>query len=290
MLIIFFFIVTAVGIYLILADIFKISTLRKKRVLINLNKRTRTKKDAKNIDALLLEYATKLSKHIKLDEYKKSKLEMILKSAQIKLSPETYVADVYIKTGIFVFISVISYLVSSLLSILFLSIALIVYFKEYGRAEEILKKKRGKIEYELPRFAMVIEQELETDRDVLRILETYQSYSDSHLGSELEITVADMRSGSYEEALRRFETRVGSPLLSELLRGLTGVLNGNDETLYFKILANKLSELQHQRMRGILLKRPKKIRKYSAIMLGNMLLIYAYVFGYMITNGISNMF
>lgn len=287
---IIFFIATSIGIYLILADILKISTLRKKRVLINLNKKSRTKKDAKNIDALLLEYATKLSKHIKLDEYKKSKLEMTLKSAQIKISPETYVADVYIKTGIFVFISVLSYLISSLLSILFLSIALIVYFKEYGRAEEILKKKRGKIEYELPRFAMVIEQELETDRDVLRILETYQSYSDSNLGSELEITIADMRSGSYEEALRRFETRVGSPLLSELLRGLTGVLNGNDETLYFKILANKLSELQHQRIRGILLKRPKKIRKYSAIMLGSMMLMYAYVFGYVIMNGVSNMF
>lgn len=287
---IIFFILTSIGIYLILADIFKISTLRRKRVLINLNKRNRIKKDTKNADALLLEYATKLSKYVKLDEYKKAKLKMILKSTGIKISPETYVADVYIKTGIVVFISAISFLITPLLSIVFLVVAVVVYFKEYARAEEILKKKRGKIEYELPRFAMVIEQELETDRDVLRILETYQSYSNSQLGSELEITIADMRSGSYEEALRRFESRIGSPLLSELIRGLTGVLNGNDETLYFKILANKLEELQYQRIRGILLKRPKKIRKYSAIMLGSMMLMYAYVFGYVIMNEISNMF
>lgn len=287
---IIFFILTSIGIYLILADIFKISTLRRKRVLINLNKRNRIKKDTKNADALLLEYATKLSKYVKLDEYKKAKLKMILKSTGIKISPETYVADVYIKTGIVVFISAISFLITPLLSIVFLVVAVVVYFKEYARAEEILKKKRGKIEYELPRFAMVIEQELETDRDVLRILETYQSYSNSQLGSELEITIADMRSGSYEEALRRFESRIGSPLLSELIRGFTGVLNGNDETLYFKILANKLEELQYQRIRGILLKRPKKIRKYSAIMLGSMMLMYAYVFGYVIMNEISNMF
>ncbi|XTR39288.1 hypothetical protein ACQQ2T_15330 (plasmid) [Paraclostridium tenue] len=291
MLIIFFILIT-IGIYLILADIFKISKLKKKVTLVNLNKRNRNKnkKDTKSLEVLLLEFATKLSKHIRLDEYKKEKLAMTLRSAQIKLSPETYVADVYIKTGIVVFISAIAFLITPLLSIVFLVISVVVYLKEYGKADEILRKKKGKIECELPRFAMTIEQELETDRDVLRILENYQKYSNSNLGSELEITVADMRSGSYEEALRRFETRIGSSALSEVIRGLTGVLNGNDETLYFRVLANNLAELEYQRLRGIALKRPQKIKKYSAIMLGCMLLIYAVVLGYEIINGISNMF
>lgn len=287
---IIFFILTTVGIYLILADIFKISTLKKKVTLVNLNKRYKKKKDTKSLEVLLLEYATKLSKYIKLDEYKKDKLIMTLRSAQIKISPETYVADVYIKTGIFVFISAISFLITPLLSIVFLVVAVVVYFKEYGKVDEILRKKKRKIECELPRFAMTIEQELETDRDVLRILENYQKYSDSNLSSELEITVADMRSGSYEEALRRFETRIGSSALSEVIRGLTGVLNGNDETLYFRVLANNLAELEYQKLRGIALKRPQKIKKYSAIMLGSMMLIYAVVLGYEIVNGISNMF
>lgn len=287
---IIFFILTTVGIYLILADIFKISTLKKKVTLVNLNKRYKKKKDTKSLEVLLLEYATKLSKYIKLDEYKKDKLIMTLRSAQIKISPETYVADVYIKTGIFVFIGAISFLITPLLSIVFLVVAVVVYFKEYGKVDEILRKKKRKIECELPRFAMTIEQELETDRDVLRILENYQKYSDSNLSSELEITVADMRSGSYEEALRRFETRIGSSALSEVIRGLTGVLNGNDETLYFRVLANNLAELEYQKLRGIALKRPQKIKKYSAIMLGSMMLIYAVVLGYEIVNGISNMF
>ncbi|RGX09357.1 secretion protein F [Paraclostridium sordellii] len=287
---IIFFILTTVGIYLILADIFKISTLKKKVTLVNLNKRYKKKKDTKSLEVLLLEYATKLSKYIKLDEYKKDKLIMTLRSAQIKISPETYVADVYIKTGIFVFIAAISFLITPLLSIVFLVVAVVVYFKEYGKVDEILRKKKRKIECELPRFAMTIEQELETDRDVLRILENYQKYSDSNLSSELEITVADMRSGSYEEALRRFETRIGSSALSEVIRGLTGVLNGNDETLYFRVLANNLAELEYQKLRGIALKRPQKIKKYSAIMLGSMMLIYAVVLGYEIVNGISNMF
>lgn len=286
---IIFFTLTAIGIYLILADIFKISTLRKKRVLVNLNKREK-KKSTKDIEVLLLEYATKLSKFIKLDDYKKSKLEMTLRSAQIKLSPETYLADVYIKTIIPVFIAAIAFLIHPFLSIVFVIIAIIVYMKEYDKADSILRKRKAKIECELPRFAMTIEQELKTDRDVLRILETYQKHSKASLGKELEITVADMRSGSYEEALRRFETRIGSSSLSEVIRGLTGVLNGNDETLYFRILSNNLAELEFQRLRGIALKIPQKIKKYSAIMLGCMMLIYAVVLGYEIINGISNMF
>lgn len=284
-----FFILTSIGIYLILADIFKISTLRKKRVLVNLNKREK-KKSTKDIEVLLLEYATKLSKFIKVDDYKKSKLEMTLRSAQIKLSPETYLADVYIKTGIVVLIAAIAFLIHPFLSIVFVIIAIIVYMKEYDKADSILRKRKAKIEYELPRFAMTIEQELKTDRDVLRILETYQKHSKASLGKELEITVADMRSGSYEEALRRFETRIGSSSLSEVIRGLTGVLNGNDETLYFRILSNNLAELEFQRLRGIALKIPQKIKKYSALMLGCMMLIYAVVLGYEIINGISNMF
>ncbi|MEG2983525.1 MAG: secretion protein F [Peptostreptococcaceae bacterium] len=284
-----FFILTSIGIYLILADIFKISTLRKKRVLVNLNKREK-KKRTKDIEVLLLEYATKLSKFIKLDDYKKSKLEMTLRSAQIKLSPETYLADVYIKTIIPVFIAAIAFLIHPFLSIVFVIIAIIVYMKEYDKADSILRKRKAKIECELPRFAMTIEQELKTDRDVLRILETYQKHSKASLGKELEITVADMRSGSYEEALRRFETRIGSSSLSEVIRGLTGVLNGNDETLYFRILSNNLAELEFQRLRGIALKIPQKIKKYSAIMLGCMMLIYGVVLGYEIINGISNMF
>ncbi|SCJ45030.1 Flp pilus assembly protein TadB [uncultured Clostridium sp.] len=286
---IIFFILTTIGIYLILADIFKVATLRKKRVLVNLNKRTKNKK-TKNIEVLFLEYATKLSKRIKLDDYKKERLEMTLRSAQIKLSPETYIADVYIKTGIVVILSILAFLINPFLGIVFILIAILTYTKEYGKAESILRKRKSKIEYELPKFAMTIEQELKTDRDVLRILETYQKYSNSSLGNELEITIADMRSGSYEEALRRFESRIGSSSLSDILRGLTGVLNGNDETLYFRILANNLAELQYQRLRGIALKRPKKIKKYSAIMLSCMMLIYAVVFVYEILNGISNMF
>lgn len=284
-----FFIFLSIGFYFILADIMKVPTLKKAKHIVALNKQEKKNK-AKSLEVILMEYATKLSEHIRLDDYKRDKLEIILRSADIKMTPETYMSDVYIKTGMILVFAIPSLLISPILSIIFVAISVAVYFNEYNRASNILKKRKGKIEHELPRFAMTIEQELMTSRDVFRILENYYKNSTSNLGRELEITVADMRSGSYEEALRRFESRIGSSSLSEIVRGLLGVLNGNDETLYFRMLAKDLKELEYQRLRGIALKRPEKIKKYSGMMLSCIMLIYGVVLMYEIVNGLAGMF
>ena len=99
-----------------------------------------------------------------------------------------------------------------------------------------------------------------------------------------------MTSGSYEEALRRFETRIGSNSLSEIVRGLIGVLNGSNETIYFSMLANQLKSIEYQRLRREALKRPAKIKVYSAMMMGCLVMIYFTVLGYEMMKGISQMF
>ncbi|MDU4843961.1 MAG: hypothetical protein E6X49_22865 [Leclercia adecarboxylata] len=280
----------SIGLYLILADIFKISKLKTSKTILNANKRMK-KKTSKSIEVIFLDLATKLSKYIKLTDYKKDKLEMTLKSAQIKVSPETYIADVYIKTGIALLVSAITFLINPFISILFFLLAILIYIKEYNKAEYILTKRKTHIESELPKLTMNISQELKLSRDVLKMLENYQKNShDTPLSQELEITIADMRSGSYEQALKRFETRMCSSNLSEVIRGLIGVLNGNDEVLYFRMLAKNLNELQFQRLKGIAMKRPSKVKKYSAMMLTCMLLMYGVILGYEIVNGLSNMF
>lgn len=288
--IIIYGVLVSLGLYLILADIFKISKLKTSKTILNADKRMK-KKTSKSIEVIFLDLATKLSKYIKLTDYKKDKLEMTLKSAQIKISPETYIADVYIKTGIALLVSAITFLINPFISILFFILAILIYIKEYTKAENILRKRKIHIENELPKLAMNISQELKLSRDVLNMLENYQKNShDTPLSQELEITIADMRSGSYEQALKRFETRICSSTLSEVIRGLIGVLNGNDEVLYFKMVAENLNELEFQRLKGIAMKRPEKVKKYSAMMLSCLFLIYGVILGYEIVNGLSNMF
>ena len=255
---IIFFILVSVGFYMILADIFNVSNIKASKVILDANRRSK-KKSTKTIETIILDYAILLSKYIKIDEYKKSKLESTLKSADIRISPETYLSQVYIKVGIALVLGLVFYMVLPILGIFIMLFSINVYMVEYKRAERLIGKRKEKIEIELPRFASTIEQELKYNHDVFGILgERYQRNSKSCLGEELEITIADMTSGSYEEALRRFETRIGSNSLSEIVRGLIGVLNGSNETIYFSMLANQLKSIEYQRLRREALKRPAK--------------------------------
>ena len=58
-----------------------------------------------------------------------------------------------------------------------------------------------------------------------------------------------MRSGSYEAALTRFEARFNSPLLSDIVRGLIGVLRGDNGVHYFQMLSHDMKQLELQRLK-----------------------------------------
>ena len=72
-----------------------------------------------------------------------------------------------------------------------------------------------------------------------------------------------MRSSSYEAALTRFEARINSPMLSDITRGLIGVLRGDDGTMYFQMLSHDMKQLELQRLKARAMKIPPKIRVFS---------------------------
>ena len=171
---------------------------------------------------------------------------------------------------------------------MFLAIA--IYFKEIRSAEEAVRKRREDIEFELPRFVATLTQELKANRNVLLILETYKQNAGKSFKNELEITVADMKSGSYESALTRLETRLGSSQVSDVARGLIGVIRGDDSVVYFQMLSHDLKQLELQRLKTIAMKRPSKIRKYSFAMLFCFLLMYLSVMFVEIVKTLDKMF
>jgi Flp pilus assembly protein TadB len=278
----------SIGAFLILSDYFKVPRLKTSRAILSINKRE--KKKSKNIEVIILDLANKLSRFIRIDDYKKRKLKATLKSADIKLSPETYIAKAWIKAGLVLLSIIPALFIFPLISpvILFLSIA--VYFKEIKSATESLKVSREEIEWELPRFVSMITQELKASRDVLSMLETYKKSAGPRLKKELDITIADMKSGSYEAALTRFESRVGSSSLSEVIRGLIGVLRGDNGVMYFQMLSHDLKQKEFQRLKTLAQKRPGKIRKYSFMLLACFILMYLVVMGMEILKTLDQMF
>ncbi len=218
------------------------------------------------------------------------KLSASLKSAEIKLSPETYIARAWVKAGLTLLFVIPALLIFPLLFpvVLFLSIA--IYFKEIGRANDAVKERREDIEYELHRFVATLTQEFKASRNVLSILESYKQNAGPSFKKELEITVADMKSGSYESALTRFEARIGSSRLSDVISGLIGVLSGGDGIVYFQMLTHDLKQKEIQRLKTLAMKRPSKIRKYSFAMLFCFMLMYLSVMFIEIISTLGKMF
>ena len=121
------------------------------------------------------------------------------------------------------------------------------------------------------------------------MLEHYKKNAGEDFAKELDIVTADMRSSSYEAALTRFESRLNSPMLSDITRGLIGVLRGDDGGMYFQMLSHDMKQLELQRLKAQAMKIPPKIRVFSFLMLMCFLMMYMVVIIFEIIHSLGGM-
>lgn len=277
----------AAGLFLILAEVFRIPTMQTVKVMSAAGRSE--KKAAKTVDMWIMDGAVVLSRYLPMNQHKKARMAATLKAAGMNISPEVYASYAMIKTA-FVLLGIVPCLyIFPLAAVIVLMSAVMVYFNEIGKADEKLREKREAIEDELSRFASTIEQELKNSRDVLSILENYKKNAGPEFTQELDIVCADMRSSSYEAALTRFETRLNSPQLSDIVRGLIGVLRGDDSAVYFQMLVHDFKQIEIQRLKTKAQKIPPKIRKHSFAMLMCFMITYIIIIGYEILKSMSGM-
>ena len=286
--IILFGIAFAIGLFFILADVLKLPTIATEKAIINMGNKGKVK--VSGLDVQIANLSTKLAKFIKLDEYKEIRLKNMLIAGGINKNPQEYTANCIVKALLIGIWTIPSLLIFPLIAPVFLIIGILTYFKEYQKADELLKGKREKIETELPRFVATITQELKNSRDVLKILDNYKHSASKVFAKELDMLTADMRSGGYETALTRFEAKINSPLLSDIVRGLISVLRGDNAVVYFEMLSHDMKQLELQKLKQVANKIPAKIRKYSFVMLMCFLGIYLTVLIYQLITSMSTLF
>lgn len=278
----------ALGLFFLTASILRLPTIGVARAMLGTVKQER--KAAKTLETYFMTAAVRLAKHIRMDEYKKSRMANVLKASGMNLTPEVYQAYVLVKSGFVLLGLVPCVFLLPLLSPVVVILAVLLYFKESQKADERLKAKREEIEGELPRMVATIEQELKASRNVIGMLERFKGNAGPALTGELEILLADMRSSNYEAALTRFEARLNSPMLSDVVRGLIGVLHGDDSAVYFQMLAHDFKQIELQRLKAEAQKIPPKIRIFSFVMLVCFLLTYLAIICYVALTSLGGMF
>ena len=267
---------TGFGCYHLSCAFVDVPTAQTSRMMMLAKKQTGTSNE-KLFDVYLTKIAGKLAPLLKLDPIKKGRLALTLGIAGIPLTPECYTMKAFLTASATGLLGIPLFMVMPLMGLLIMGLAVMVWFSTYYKAFDLVKKRRKLIEAELPRFAVSIQQGLATDRDVLKLLTSYRRIAGPHLGQELDTTIADMRTGNYENALLHFQNRVGSTMLSDIVRGLIGTLRGDDQQMYFKMLVFDLRQIEQNNLKKEAGKRPKQMQKYSMMMLFCILLIYVVV-------------
>ena len=103
------------GAFFLLAGLLRLPTSASTKAVLTVTSRGKSQKGSINavltvtsrgksqkgsINAVLFDMAARLSPLVHLDGYKRKKLEAQLKSAEIKMSPETYIAAAWVKAGL----------------------------------------------------------------------------------------------------------------------------------------------------------------------------------------------
>lgn len=278
----------ALGLFFLAAAFLHLPTLGAAKAMLGAVRQE--KKAAKTIEAGLMSAAVRLAKYIRMDEYKRSRMENVLNASGMNLTPEVFQAYAIVKAGVVMIGSVPCLFLMPVLAVFVILAAVLIYFKEIQKADEKLRAKRGAIEAELPRMVATIEQELKASRNVIGMLERFRGNAGDALTGELDILLADMRSSNYEAALTRFEARLNSPMLSDVVRGLIGVLRGDDSAVYFQMLSHDFKQMELQRLKAEAQKIPPKIRVFSFVMLVCFLLTYLAIIGYVALQSLGGMF
>ena len=263
------------GLFFILADAYAVPYYKTSKAVVSISKLQKEKTSA--LELWFQGLAQWLAKELPMDPFRKSQLETDLKTAQMDITPEMFRANAIVKAGIVGILAIPMAFIFPLLCPVVLGFAIFLYRMEVRSISKRIQGKRSKIEYELPRLVFNIEKTLKHNRDVLYMLESYMNTAGPEIKYELAITAADMRSGNYEAAITRLESRVGSSMMSDVCRGLIGILRGDDTEMYWASLAIKFSDAQRQQLRIQAHQVPRKVKRLSMCLLVCFMMIYIVV-------------
>lgn len=266
-----FFGVVTIGVYSLLLAFFNVPTRKMEKAMMS------TAQFSNDSD-FILKLSAAVAESISLSKDRKEKLESDLSMAGIQMSAEMYLAKTFVVIALLSAALLISLLFTGIskacwLLVFFFGVSIPVMYKSYaGNLKTQVKAHRDAIDLEMPSFVSIIQQELKNSKDIVAILEHYQLIAGEAVYGEITRTLADARTSNPELALMRMDARVGSPALSQIVRGLIGVIRGNDSSFYFETLSHEMLEMDRQRLATEAANKPKQVSKYIAIVVFTFLL------------------
>lgn len=266
-----------------ICNIFIIEPSRKAKFLIlKFDQESKKKGEIK----FILDIAQKIQHLIKLSPEKEKRIEKALKIDGRTITPQLYTAYNYVSNLglIIIFLPLIIIFPISLLGVIIL-----IYISSKDtekRLMRVVENRAIQIDDELPKFSANISQGLHGDGQITTMFESYinSDFCSPAFKKELEQAMININERNYHVALNRLSESIESPDLTEILRALTSVLNGDIKPERFDKITERLENEQKRRMRKIAESIPNKIMVYGMFCL---LATFVYVIGMFIAMAAS---
>lgn len=223
---------------------------------------------------------------IHISPYRQNQLTLKLKASGKMTSPELHIA-LAVSAGLIYFAFGLLFLpVFPIGAAALFAYSVIRFFKDLkvkGSDEH-----RISIEAEMPRFTSYIVQSTAHRSDLAGIIHGYRDIAGKDLASELDMLLTDMRTKNREAALVDFESRIDSPLVSELTRGLIGIERGDDMKAYLSNVEVRMNEHEVAALKKEAAKRPDMLVPASWLLFISIMLIYLSVMGMQLFTSIKS--
>lgn len=253
------------AIYMCVAYLLKVPTIKQSATIQKAS--FRPYKKVNHVHVIIQGIVSLIYRYIPVTPVQELKLTSAIVSAGLDVSVQQYLAKPFAYIILLTPLIIATYLVSPVLSVVFLVIAGVIFFKEYNYVFDLQKSLKQEIESELLNFTILISHELKYDRNIIGLIDNYKNTANGVLQRELSITLADMRTSNYDEALKRLEARVGSLFMSKVVNGLILANSGSDTIFFFDNIISELKSLEKARMNDIINKKKPKIARMTFLVM-----------------------
>jgi Flp pilus assembly protein TadB len=223
---------------------------------------------------------------IYVDEATATGLRKTLSKAKLTITPEEYTARKVLIVAFGLGLTALCFFTRFYFGIVIvLLVTVYAMMKQRDALSAKARKKEFLISQEMPRFVRTICRNLQNDRDLYNVISSYRKVAGPELSGELDILLAEMKSGNVQTALIHFEDRLGSPEAFRLCSALRDMSLGVDQTATLAYMADDMARAAKENIRKELSLRPGKMRRtyYPAIAVCIVMILYVLVV-YVINN------
>ena len=278
------------GEYSILSGFFPVTSLKSRRAIRKVIKsNSKPSSSLPIIERMTSLLSKRIAPLIRLSKLRYVQLESTLRSSGLSETPEQFTANALAEFLLLISICVPLFFIFRIACVAAIAFAIYYLVTRFQKLNQSSAEKARIIEMELPRFVSYVNSGLSTSSNALFLMERYIT-DNAVFAEELNRTIADIKTSTFELALLRFGARFSSEHLSMLIRGLIGIYNGDDVRYYFEMLNKDFAEIETDRLRLEVKKIPQKMKKSMIVIYASIALLYFTPVAILITESLQKFF